>query len=198
MRAKDSRSHHPRTNPGARTSATPDDKTSAEVRIGADPASFGMLEKISRLEIETNDGDKGTWYYRPRYRYEPCGHLILEIFEYLGDGMRRSWSDGKRQRLEDVLPEFIDGLANASEAIRVRRLEREERHRQYQEDELRRQELTQKVKKRRPGAKTSSRHLKGWNRANALREIIEEVKKRSGADVSTWPTEAGQPMVSLR
>jgi len=51
--------------------------------------------------------------------------------------MRRSWSDGKRRRLEDVLAEFINGLANASEAIRVRRVEREEWHRQYQEEELR-------------------------------------------------------------
>jgi hypothetical protein len=81
--------------------------------------------------------DKGTWYYGQRYCYEPAGLLILEIFDYLGDGMRRSWSDGKRRRLEDVLAEFINGLANASEAIRVRRVEREECHRQYQEEELR-------------------------------------------------------------
>jgi len=68
----------------------------------------------------------------------------LEIFDYLGNGMRRSWSDGKYQRLEDVLPQFIDGLAAASNALRIRRLEREGWQCRYREAELRGQELASK------------------------------------------------------
>jgi hypothetical protein len=100
----------------------PDDKSSAEVCIDQDPVSFGISEKISRFQINTDDPDEGTWRYRTDYRYEATGMLTLEILDYLGPGMRRSWSDGKRQRLENVVPEFIAGLATTSEALRIRRL----------------------------------------------------------------------------
>jgi len=56
-------------------------------------------------------------------------------------------------------------------------------------EELRHQELTQKIKKEKVRRKELIAQLKGWNRANALRQNIEEVKKRSDA-APAWPVEA--------
>lgn len=166
----------------------PDPEHSAEIRIDDDPVSFGISEKILRFEVKTDDPDKDKLYWTPRYRYEPSGLLTLEIFDYLGNGLRRSWSDGKRQRLEDLLLEFLDGVERVSAALRVRRLEREEWHRQYQLKELRRQELADKIKKEKARRERLVAQLKGWSQANALRQIIAEVRQRCGTDANAWPS----------
>jgi hypothetical protein len=168
--------------------AAPDARSSAEIRIGDDPVSFGISEKIARFEIKTDDPAKDKWYWRPRYRYQSTGLLTVEIFDYLGDGMRRSWSDGKRQRLEELLSEFIDGAERASAALRARRLEREEWERQYRLEELRRQELALRIKKEIGRREQLATQLKGWSQANALRQIIAELQQRRGTDSNVWPS----------
>jgi hypothetical protein len=160
----------------------PDERSSAEIRIGEDPVSFGISEKISRFEVNANDPEKDKWYWRPRYRYESTGLLTLEIFDYLGDGARRTWSDGKRQRLEDLLPEFIDEVERASAALRIRRLEWEERQQKWRLEELQRQELALKIKKEILRRKQLIAQLTGWSQANLLRQLIVEVQQRCSTD----------------
>jgi hypothetical protein len=43
--------------------------------------------------------------------YEPSGELGLSIENYWSRGSRRSWKDGRSQRLEECLNEFMLGLA---------------------------------------------------------------------------------------
>ncbi len=48
--------------------------------------------------------------------------------------------------MEDVLAEFLDGVAAASAALKVRRLEHEEWHRQYEEEQKRREDHERRIK----------------------------------------------------
>ncbi|WP_334518608.1 hypothetical protein [Bradyrhizobium sp. AZCC 2230] len=74
----------------------------------------------------------------PQYDYSPSGRLAIVIHTNSWSGLRRSYSDGKTQSIETMLPEIIAGLAEHAAHLRERRRADEERERQYREAELRR------------------------------------------------------------
>jgi hypothetical protein len=87
--------------------------------------------------------------------YTPTGELALRISDddFYSLGTRRSWRDGKRQRLERLLNRFVVGLLATAEARKAERERREEIHRQYEqarrereEKERLRQEEERKIK----------------------------------------------------
>lgn len=96
---------------------------------------------------ELREKARYSWRRIPEKDYFPSGLLKLAITnaDYLG--IRVNWADGKKQRLETILPSFIEGLADAARAKEERRLEREEQSRQFaleqkrQERERRRREI---------------------------------------------------------
>lgn len=74
----------------------------------------------------------------PQYDYSPSGRLAVVIHTNSWSGLRRSYSDGKTQSVEAMLPEIIAGLAEHAAHLRERRRVDEERERKYREAETRR------------------------------------------------------------
>lgn len=74
----------------------------------------------------------------PKYDYYPSGRLAIVIQANLWSGLRRTWSDGKTQKVEAMLPEIVAGLAEHGALLRERRRVAEESERQRQEAEARR------------------------------------------------------------
>jgi hypothetical protein len=104
--------------------------------------------------------------------------------------MRRTWSNGRRQRFEEHLFQFVEGVERASAALCVRRLEREEWQRQYRIEELRRQEFAIKIKKEAARREQLEAQLTGWRQGNTLRQIIAQVRQCSDAEASEWSPNA--------
>lgn len=73
-----------------------------------------------------------------KYDYSPSGRLAIVIQANLWSGLRRTWSDGKTQKVEAMLPEIVAGLAEHGALLRERRRVAEESERQRQEAEARR------------------------------------------------------------
>lgn len=84
-------------------------------------------------------GKKYASWERPEVVYDFTGKFTLEIQGYVKG--RKKWADGKRQRLTEVLSDFMDGLVAAAKSIKQFRLEMEERHRRLEEESARRVEL---------------------------------------------------------
>lgn len=147
-----------------------DDKSDSAIVIGDDAIGIRISERINRFEIPPEKPTDG-WYWK-RYRYEATGLLTLEITDYLGDSMRRSWSDGKRQRLKDVLEEFLAGIAAAGEALRKRRLELVEWKRQWKEKELERQHLEGRIMAERVRRDKLLEQSNWYQQAAVLRRLI--------------------------
>lgn len=83
----------------------------------------------------------------PEYDYIPNGELILKLDQdYAAGGTRRTFSDGKRQRLEDAIPSIIDALVRRAAAVKASREERAERERQWAEQERRRKDNERQVR----------------------------------------------------
>lgn len=77
----------------------------------------------------------------PEYDYVPNGELVLKFdHDYDAGGTRRTFSDGKRQRLEDLIPSMIDSLGRWSIAVKAKREERAQWQRDWEEKERHRQD----------------------------------------------------------
>ncbi|WP_178390782.1 hypothetical protein [Rhodovulum visakhapatnamense] len=62
---------------------------------------------------------------------EWTGQLVFAVDLYWAEGLRKTWADGKTQRVEAMLPAVVDGVTLILEALRERREKREEQDRQW-------------------------------------------------------------------
>lgn len=69
--------------------------------------------------------------------YSPSGKLMPELEEHYHSGLRRVFSEGKRQRLEKVLNDFMAAVISYSAAQKARIEEHERWRRERQEQEQR-------------------------------------------------------------
>lgn len=161
-----------------------------------------LEESIDRKEREITASQKKEqknqpWLYRtPQYDYTPTGRLTLKIKGY-GQGERRSWSDGKQQRLEDCLNAFIIGLIQAAVRERARQLEQERREREWKEQERRRLERERRQRLEAARAKALEAQLAAWHKSQQVRAYGEVVRRSAverlgtiepGSDLEQWLT----------
>ena len=83
----------------------------------------------------------------PEHDHVPNGEFVLKFdHDYDAGGTRRTFSDGKRQRLEDLIPSMIDSLERWSVAVKAKREERAEWKRNWEEQERRRKDQERQVR----------------------------------------------------
>jgi hypothetical protein len=83
----------------------------------------------------------------PEHDYVPNGELVLKFDrEYDAGGARRTYSDGKRQRLEDLIPAMIHTLEDWAVSVKRRREERAEQKRQWEEQDRKRKDIERQVR----------------------------------------------------
>lgn len=100
---------------------TPHEPTAAELKRKDDNLRWGF--------------SRAAW---PQYDYSPSGRLAIVIHANSWSGLRRSYSDGKTQSIETMLPEIVADLAEHAAHRTERRRADEERERQYRGAEIRR------------------------------------------------------------
>lgn len=99
---------------------TPHEPTPAELKRKEDNLRWG--------------NSRAAW---PQFDYSPSGRLSIVIHANSWSGLRRTYSDGKTQSVEAMLPEIVAGLAEHAALLRERRRAAEERERQHREAEAR-------------------------------------------------------------
>jgi hypothetical protein len=109
------------------------DEKLSRLTVGSEHVRFYIREQSKRTK------EKGSYFDV----YSPKGMLSFVIDEYPS----RAWHDGKEQRIEDLLGEIVAGMPQQGEVLRVQRLEREEWHRRW-EEEQRLRELQEKALKK--------------------------------------------------
>lgn len=170
------------------------------VRINGEPVEFGIEEKFRRTKLpQDRRRQPDPWSYR-RYEYVPTGILTLKIDEYV-DGLQKSWSDGKTLQLEGCLNAFIVGLLKAADALKARRLQREQEALARSEAERRRQEEEQRRQEELARRQTLMKEAENWTKAQQLRAYLAAVKQavtekqgtiQQGSKTDQWFTWAYQ------
>ncbi|MDB5738529.1 MAG: hypothetical protein JWO65_2197, partial [Sphingomonas bacterium] len=83
----------------------------------------------------------------PEHDYVPNGELVLKFdHSYDAGGTRRTYSDGKRQRLEDLIPSMIESLERWGVAVKARNEERAEQARKWAEQDRRRKDIERQTR----------------------------------------------------
>lgn len=100
---------------------TPHEPTAAELKRGDDYLRWGI--------------SKPAW---PKYDYSPSGRLAVVVHANSWSGLRHTYSEGKTQSIEAMLPEIVAGLAEHAALLRERRRAAEESERRHREAEVRR------------------------------------------------------------
>jgi hypothetical protein len=171
------------------------------VNILDETLEIELKEILTRKEkqftaAQLRDREKSYWLRdRKEYEFFPSQNFALNIVTYCGEGVRRVWSDGKRQRLENCLGSVIVGLRAAAEGVRAVRLERECWERERQENERRRLEEQERRRKEEEKIKHLEQVVANWNQSQKIREFvanveraIAEAKERNNKvpDLSEW------------
>jgi hypothetical protein len=143
-----------------------DGPMATHILIGAEKVKVRLAEKANRSERELTADEKK----RPahtisnRWLYGPSGRLTFEINEYC-DGLQKKWTDKAKKPLEEQLNDVLAGLILAGEALRLRRIEREEEQRRQRELERLRMEDQER-------RYYLDQHLKAWSESERLREFL--------------------------
>ena len=83
------------------------------VQVLGETIEIQLRELFDRREkqftaAEKKERERSSWLRdKVEYEYSPSGRLTLNILNYLSEGCRRVWSDGKKQRLEARLDSVI-------------------------------------------------------------------------------------------
>lgn len=114
----------------------------------------------------------------PEHDHIRSGFLQRSITSATYLGVRQKWADGKRQRIEDVLMSFLEGIERAAAALKRRRIEREERERQWAEERRRREEQERLEAIDRVRGAVFKEQSSAHQEARQLQAYIEAVKSR--------------------
>jgi hypothetical protein len=155
------------------------------VRIGEEDVGIALEERVRRVELPRPDSSKGYLSWSKQYEWQPTGQLTLRIANAFDSGMRQSWADGKAQRVEDCLGEFIVGLVKAAEVIKARRLEREARARQQRAAEERREAALRRQAEEEARIRALDHAVAAWSRARTIREYVAAFRAAGGQGVET-------------
>ena len=115
-----------------------------------------------------------------RYQSEPNGQLALRIRTetYFRSGLRKTWADGKKQRVEDCLEGFIDGLIQTAEYIRKRNELREEERQQRLSRERAHAEAQRRREHQQMLRDDLDRRVATMQKAQAIRDLITSLQQR--------------------
>ena len=160
-----------------------EDKASVSVRIAEDAVAFGIEERVTRTEQPPKPGDEKYTWISKKYDHHPTGLLSIRIFDHLGNGgLRSSWNDGKRQRLEDQLGDVLIGFETASEALKKQRLKHEEWKRECAQRERERRDLAIRINAERDRREELLKQSENLATAAKIRNLVKELRERSLSD----------------
>lgn len=166
--------------------------------LGED-VEFYLKESLLKIERMPEESSKKSRFpildAYPKHAYIPSSKLMLVIDNIPGEGLRVSWADGAKQKLEECLNDFIVGLLKASVAIRARRLKWQQAERERQEAERKRYE--QEIRRQEEEARFQAllKESTNWHLSKQIREYIDAVRElvikkhgdvQSGSEVEKW------------
>ena len=153
--------------------------------IFGEPLSFGIYEQLQSVRTKGAIADDHGWgkpegYSASDYERIPSGRLKLEIITgcYSSDGMRCKWIDGKKQRIEDCLNDFICGLIRRAAFDREKNLAHARWKQEYEERERIAAEEARLEAEKKARIERLYHDADNWAQANQLRDYIAAVVKK--------------------
>lgn len=151
------------------------------VRVGDEEVAVIVEEKLERAKQEESRLRRPS-RFTSEHEWKPTGRLVLRIDHSFLDGVRRTWADGKQQRVEDCLNTFVVGLVAVAEALKEQRLQREAWQREWQAAEARRAEEARRKEDEAARVRALDAAVAAWQRSRLVREYVADLRR--AADVA--------------
>jgi len=145
---------------------------------------LSIIERAIRVEEEVSAAEEQrrsrapSIYDRVSYVYKSTGLLTLRIEEILLDGTRKNWADGKRKRLEDHLPEFLEVLHDIAAKKKADRVLAEKRAEERRELERVRQEKLRLIQDEERRLNRLLEEVESWQLSQRIRGYVQYVTER--------------------
>ncbi len=164
------------------------------IAFGLEEQPEKTLHQPTAAELKRRD-ERARWGYTtdpwPKYDQFPSGRLAIVIHANPYSGLRRTYSDGKTQVLEDLLPDILAGFVGHAVYINERRREADERERHYREAEAQRQReeaFNGREKRRVEFVDAVHEHLTQRNKLTAVLSHLENATSEDVERVSSMTT----------
>ena len=138
---------------------------------GEDRIGVTLTEQITRHEKPSSSR------YWKEHRYEPSGRLILRVDTW-ASGPRKTWSDGKKQKLELLLGKVCASLRAWIGCERTRRLDRECEARQEQVAKQVRQVAKAHMEAEEKRIDQLEHSAAAWTKADQIRSYLAALQSR--------------------
>lgn len=137
-----------------------------------DEVAFSITEAYKRVEKPKKDR-----YWR-EWDHVPTGNLAIEVQCQHFDQLRRRWSDGKVQKLENVNGSFLDAIPVYLAEIKQSRLDKECEKRQEKKAAERRSVQKQEVENENARRAELMKFIEDWENAQRIRRYLAAVDVR--------------------
>jgi hypothetical protein len=152
-----------------------------KLSISLDETNRQVAHVLTAEERERQIRYAGTWI--PKWDYEPTGLLRFRINEWGGQGARKTWIDGQRHRLDDMLHQIVAGLVTFAEGERLAREERDRQHREWEAERARHAELERRRQEEEAHRQQLEREAEAWARTKSIRDYVDAVESEAKARV---------------
>ena len=156
-----------------------------DLEIGLQESYRQIERELTPQELRRKEKDRFFSIY-PRYIYQPSGNLAVIVKEpYLWD-IQKTWSDGKKQRLENILNAVIIGLTKAARRNIEIEAKRKADHEAWLERARKREEQERLAREKEARIQTLKQQVEAWRRSQDIRAFVEAVRQatvESGGEI---------------
>jgi hypothetical protein len=151
---------------------------------------FSLREAVERYERELTAEEKARSWVWDKWRYRATGRLKIALGEYHPQGSRKSWSDGKIQKLDDQISEVVEGFVICAQGKHAQELEWAAQRRRWDEEAKARAEAERRratEERRRAELQSASSN---WMAARTLSAFVDACEAQIRTNSPT--TEQGE------
>jgi hypothetical protein len=158
-----------------------EEEAALTLAVDGETVTFCVLEITESLRhVLTLEEQKRPWM-APKWDYKLTGKLQFRVENLpYSSGVRGTWSDGKCQRLEKCIGDFIVCLRVAAAAIKKNRQETEERERQWEEERKQQEERRRKAAEHKRKAEFITELMRNWEEAQNVRTFAKALAECAG------------------
>ena len=166
---------------GQSVSWSKEEEAALTLAVDGEMVRFCVLEITESVRhVLTPDEQKRPWM-APKWDYKLTGKLQFRVDNLpYSAGVRGTWSDGKCQRLEKCIGDFIIGLRVAAAAIKKNRQETEEREQRWEEERKQKEEQRRKAAEHKRKAEFVTELMRNREEAENVRTFAMALAECAG------------------
>jgi hypothetical protein len=168
-------------NRGQSVSWPKEEEAALTLVVDGETVRFCVLEITESLRHVLTPAEQKHPWMAHKWDYKVTGKLQFRLDNLpYSAGVRGIWSDGKCQRMEKCIGDFIVGLRVAAAAIKKNRQETEERERRWEEERKQKEEQRRKAEEHKRRAEFVTELMRNWEEAQNVRTFVKALAECTG------------------